>query len=243
MKRGDLRRLVYFLWIPLTVFAQDNETCVSCHEDESLQTVRYGIPISLYVTEEHLDGTPHEGFACIDCHTDLEGVDEFPHPSRLTLPDCGSCHQDAQAEFIDGFFQPLREKGYTSIPTCSDCHGRHRVTWKGHPQKVCGVCHQDILQEFLHSAHWVEEMEESEVTCVSCHSPHFKHEKQSFTPEAWQLHLCHPAGNATRKRSPTILRASIIGRWRMVISARPFVPIVTPSTRFFLPGTLRAWYR
>lgn len=195
MNPGDLRRLILFLLIPFILylpkpsFGQDNETCVSCHEDQELKIVRYGVTLSLYVTEEHLEGTPHEGFDCIECHTDLEEVEEFPHSSRLILPDCGTCHEDAESEFIDGFFQPLREKGYTSIPSCSDCHGTHEVSWKGHPQKVCGICHQDILEDFSRSAHWNEEIEESEVTCVSCHSPHFKHEKSSYSPADWKIHI------------------------------------------------------
>lgn len=195
MNRGNHGKFLFFLWIPFFLsisyrsFAQENEICVSCHEDETLETILYGVRVSLFVTEEQLDGTPHEGFACIDCHIDLQGVEEFPHPPRLSLPDCGSCHTDAQEEFITGFFQPLIEKGYTSIPSCSDCHGRHSVSWVGHPRKVCGVCHKEVLDEFLRSAHWLGEGEESEVTCVSCHNPHFKHEKRAYTQSQWKLHL------------------------------------------------------
>ncbi len=184
-----------FPWLILFLFpisfgmGQDNEDCISCHEDEELSVIRYGVELSLYVTDEHLLDTPHEDFYCVDCHTDLEDVDDFPHVPRLVLPDCGSCHEEAQEQFVEGFFRPLREKGYTSVPTCSDCHGKHKVTWKGHPQKVCGVCHQDILEEFLRSAHWDGEVKESEVTCVSCHDPHFKHEKGAYTEQEWKLHL------------------------------------------------------
>ena len=189
------REFLRFLWIPFILsipawsFGQDNEICISCHEDEDLETVLYGIRLSLYVTEEHLEDTPHEGFDCIKCHTDLDGVDEYPHAERLILPDCGTCHEDAQEEFVKGFFQPLIDKGYTSIPTCSDCHGRHDVSWVGHPRKVCGVCHQDVLNDFFRSAHWNEETQESDVTCVSCHDPHFKYEKSGFTSSSWKLHI------------------------------------------------------
>lgn len=190
------------------VFCQDNDVCADCHDDEDLTLVRRGVETSLYVTQEHLDSSPHEGFDCIECHTDLDGVEEYPHASPLILPDCGACHEDAQEQFISGFFRPLAEKGYTSLPACSDCHGKHEVSWKGHPQRVCGVCHQEILQDFLHSAHWMEPVEASEVTCVSCHSPHFKHEKEAYSPEEWQVHLvqscseCHEkeVGNYTESR-------------------------------------------
>ncbi|NQU68461.1 MAG: hypothetical protein HQ510_11005 [Candidatus Marinimicrobia bacterium] len=168
--------------------SQDNDTCEDCHDDESLSIVKYGLEYSLYVTSDHLEDSPHEGFDCIDCHTDLDGVEDFPHTERLILPDCGNCHEEAAAEFIEGFFQPLRDKGYTSIPKCADCHGTHKVSWKGEPRQVCGICHQDILDDFLHSAHWKED-QTSDLTCVTCHSPHNKVEKESFTPSQWKIHI------------------------------------------------------
>ena len=169
-------------------FPQDNDSCEDCHDDESLSIVKYGIVTSLFVTSEHLEGSPHEDFDCIECHTDLKGVEDFPHAERLILPDCGSCHEDATAEFIVGFFQPLREKGYTSIPKCADCHGTHKVSWKGRPRQVCGICHQDILSDFQHSAHW-DEKEDMDITCVTCHSPHNKVEKNSYPPGEWKIHI------------------------------------------------------
>lgn len=199
-----LRRAFALLILPAflpfaRVLAQDNETCEACHDDPEQTVVLYGIELSLYVTSGHLEGSPHEDFACIDCHTDLEGNEEWPHQPRLTLPDCGSCHEDEQAAFIEGFFGPLRAKGYTSIPTCADCHGRHKVSWVGHPRQVCGTCHQDILNDFLASRHWDAEQDQGEVTCVSCHSPHFKTEKTQYTPHQWRMHLvesCHQCHEA-----------------------------------------------
>ncbi|MEE8437391.1 MAG: cytochrome c3 family protein [Candidatus Neomarinimicrobiota bacterium] len=191
MKTGSsLKYLI--LWIPLTIFAQDNNTCVTCHEDESLSVRRSGIELSLFVTDDHLTDTPHEGFSCIDCHTALEGITEFPHSPLVSLPECGSCHPDAQAEFIEGFFKPLLEKAYSAIPNCSDCHGKHKISWVGRPQKVCGICHQDILKEFNQSRHWG--LAEDNLTCVSCHKPHFKYEKEEHSPESWKMKLlesCH----------------------------------------------------
>lgn len=60
-------------------WAQDNETCETCHDDPDHTVIRYGVEVSLYVTSEHLADSPHEDFACIDCHTELEGVDDWPH--------------------------------------------------------------------------------------------------------------------------------------------------------------------
>ncbi|MCK4765668.1 MAG: cytochrome c3 family protein [Candidatus Aminicenantes bacterium] len=179
--------LLFFCFIPL--FAEvTNEDCLTCHDDESLSYVKYGIEISLHVTDKHLEGTPHEGFDCVACHTDLEKIEDFPHAKRLVLPDCGSCHEEAQKEFIEGFFGPLKDEGFPYTPKCQDCHGKHKVSFKGEPRKVCGVCHQDILQDFNLSLHWNIPVKKR-LTCTSCHAPHFKHEKKKFSEKTWKLHL------------------------------------------------------
>ncbi len=179
--------LLVYLLMPLA--AQDNETCEACHDDPDHSITRYGRELSLYVTSNHLVGSPHEDFDCIDCHADLDGVEDFPHSPYLALPDCGSCHEEEQAIYVEGFFGLLQSKGYTSIPGCPDCHGTHKVSYEGHPREVCGVCHQDILRDFLESSHWPESGVEGDVTCVSCHDPHFKNEKSKFSREGWNLNL------------------------------------------------------
>lgn len=168
--------------------AVSNDDCMACHDDKELSYVKYGVKISLHVTNKSLEGTPHEGFDCVGCHTDLEKIKDFPHNERLILPDCGTCHEDAQKEFVEGFFHSLQEKGFTYIPKCQDCHGKHKVSFKGDPRKVCGVCHQDILQDFNQSNHWNIPAKDR-LTCTSCHDPHFKHEKKKFTDLTWRLHL------------------------------------------------------
>lgn len=181
--------LFVFLFTPVFLGAAvSNEDCMACHEDEELSYVKFGVKISLHVTDKLLEGTPHEGFDCVDCHKDLANVEDFPHAKNLALPDCGGCHEDAQKEFVDGFFHSLREKGFTYIPKCQDCHGKHKVTFKGEPRKVCGICHQDILQDFNASMHW-NVPQSKQLTCTSCHDPHFKHEKKKFSDVTWRLHL------------------------------------------------------
>ncbi len=183
-------------WLPVLLFVSlllpvDNDVCEDCHDDETMQNTRAGITYSLYVTSEFLENTPHEDFDCIDCHTDLEEVEDFPHAEHLNIPDCGECHEDTQVEFLSQFYNHLKEKGYTSIPNCWDCHGKHKISWKGKPKQVCGVCHQNILDEFSHSVHWKSDTgsSDTDVTCVSCHMPHNKEERSSYTHEEWKLHI------------------------------------------------------
>jgi hypothetical protein len=104
--KGNFKKLLFIFGIPLFLLSQDNETCTDCHDDEDLTKTRRGIEVSLYVNEDHLVDSPHEDFYCVDCHEDLYDVEDFPHDDNLDLPFCGSCHEDAQEEFIDHFFQP-----------------------------------------------------------------------------------------------------------------------------------------
>jgi cytochrome b subunit of formate dehydrogenase len=186
---GNLKKILFFIGIPLLLLSQDNDLCISCHEDITLSKTRRGIDVSLHVTNEHLEGSPHEGFNCVDCHEDLYGIEDFPHGKNLELPFCGNCHEGAQEEFIDHFFEPLRKKGYTTIPTCTDCHGTHAVSWEGEPRQVCGICHNDILDDFLHSAHWGLPNEADNLNCVSCHSPHDKDERSRYSETEWKIHI------------------------------------------------------
>jgi cytochrome b subunit of formate dehydrogenase len=186
---GNFKKLIILFGIPLLLLAQDNDLCISCHEDDTLTKSYRGIEVSLYVTDEHLEGSPHEGFECTECHEDLYGVEDFPHDENLELPFCGNCHEGAQEEFIDHFFEPLREKGYTTIPTCTDCHGTHSVSWEGEPRQVCGICHNDVLEDFLYSAHWGLPNEEDNLNCVSCHSPHDKDERSHYSETEWKIYI------------------------------------------------------
>ncbi len=203
-------------------WAQDNETCVACHEDESLTTVEFGVTKSLYVTEDLLDGTPHEGFECIDCHTDLRDVEDFPHPQPSLTPDCGACHSEIQETFVDQFVKPLRAKGYTLVPACVACHGKHEIGKKHPPRQVCGICHQDVRDKFLHSSHWKGASKPVRVTCVSCHQPHNKVEKAQFTEVGWKKRLTETCQKC-HEQEATQYRGS--GHYQQVVKGNLAAPV------------------
>ncbi len=214
-----LRALLFTSLIWSLTTAQENDICEMCHDDATLETVRYGVPHSLNVVSGHLAGSPHEGFDCILCHIDLEGVEDWPHPERLHLPDCGSCHPDAQSSFIDGFYTPLRDKGYTAIPNCIDCHGKHQVKWKGEPREVCGVCHQEELREFTSSNHYGIP---DELTCVSCHNPHHKFERQEYSEQDWKLQVTKGCRNC---HADNVANYDMSGHFAAVLAGNPDAPV------------------
>ena len=221
---GNFKKILLILGIPLLLFSQDNELCIECHDDDTLTKTRRGIELSLFVNEEHLEGSPHEDFDCTECHLDLDGVEDFPHADNLELPFCGNCHEEAHDEFVDHFFQPLVKKGFSNIPTCTDCHGTHKVSWEGEPIQVCGVCHSTILDDFQQSAHWGFANEDDNLNCVSCHNPHAKDERSRYSESEWKIHITEECRGCHARE---VINYDRSAHYKQVASGNKNAPICT----------------
>ena len=121
------------LWAEVT-----NKDCLVCHDDESLSYARYGVKISLHVTDQHLEGTPHEGFDCVACHTsatwspanlryhtfplDHGGAGDVAcqvcHPDGYVTYTCFGCHEH-ESERTE---RRHRREGLRDIADCVLCH-------------------------------------------------------------------------------------------------------------------------
>ena len=162
--------------------------CEACHDDPALQRVESGIPRSLYVNSVMLQNSVHEGFDCIDCHTSLDGFEDFPHPERLPNVNCANCHSDAFEIYMSGFYDHLAQRGFTSIPGCTQCHGSHEIIAHANTGTVCGICHREQRRQFEKSVHFnPSETELSGVNCTSCHSAHIKSERGNMLPSDWRI--------------------------------------------------------
>ena len=64
--------------LPFYLLAQSNEDCLTCHGDKSIKTP--GRP-ELYINNDSFSLSVHgkAGISCIDCHSDLKSVQDFPH--------------------------------------------------------------------------------------------------------------------------------------------------------------------
>src|SRR4030042_6152992 len=96
-------RLMYicaiFFGLPLeNLWPATNEDCLMCHSDPELTAERRGRTISLFVDAKKYGLSVHREQDCISCPPDAD-VEEFPHPERLELVNCGNCHRDADEEF------------------------------------------------------------------------------------------------------------------------------------------------
>ena len=159
------------------------ESCLFCHDDAEMTMTREGEEISLAVSAEAFAGTPHEGFDCNDCHGDLD-EDAFPHadPIPEAVAGCLDCHTELAEShlFHPGFGEPDAESVTEPGINCTDCHGAHTIRYKDDPQypfspssqtSKCGVCHEVVSAEYLHSAHAraLEAGAEAAPTCLGCH--------------------------------------------------------------------------
>ena len=72
---------VVVLNLPGPALAQENADCLMCHEDPELKGTRNGTEASMFVDPAQFQGSVHGALDCINCHTDLEGV-ELPSQRR-----------------------------------------------------------------------------------------------------------------------------------------------------------------
>ncbi|NIO37434.1 hypothetical protein GTO27_06990, partial [Candidatus Bathyarchaeota archaeon] len=125
-------------------------------------------------------------------------MEEFPHPERLELVNCGICHDKADEEFSAGIHGRALKRGAPYAPTCNECHGEHYIlptsdvksrTYKMNIPVLCGKCHRegapvariynipekDILSNYSQSIHGEGLFKQGltvTATCNDCHGNH-----------------------------------------------------------------------
>ena len=180
-------------------YAQTADDCFACHEDPDLTTERNGKEVSLFVDPEAMEQSIHADLVCIGCHTDLDGVDDFPHEENLESVDCGQCHDDIAEIYDQSLHGSAVLLGAELAPRCWDCHGKHdivensssdsRVT-KFNIPFMCGRCHKEgspitttydipqdsILSHYSLSIHGIGLLKQGltvTAVCSDCHTSHF----------------------------------------------------------------------
>jgi formate dehydrogenase gamma subunit len=152
-QRTYLLPVLVLAWA-VTSFAANsaNEVCVQCHGDTTLtRTLSSGAVESLTVTDDSLAGSRHESLTCVECHTELKGITDFPHPEHLRPVSCASCHAKEGTQVANG--------AHGGELDCSGCHGEHHILRPSDPRssvsaaninRTCAACH-DRLHAPLHS--------------------------------------------------------------------------------------------
>ena len=145
-------------------FASDQE-CLACHSDP---TMKSDSGKSLSVDPAKHKNSVHGDLGCTTCHV---GVKEFPHPKKMKLPTCATCHDQETGQV------PQSVHSILGKDACASCHGKaHEVQ---HADKVvpqqCSTCHEDAVHGFEQGVHAAatKNGEKQAPTCLACHgSPH-----------------------------------------------------------------------
>lgn len=130
--------------------APANDDCLVCHSDPSA-TRAGGQPV--VVPPDKFAASVHAPLACVDCHTDLAKVTEFPHPEKLAKVSCAVCHDEATSNYDRGVHARARRADPASpAAACADCHTAHEIkpasdptssTYKLNLVATCARCHGD----------------------------------------------------------------------------------------------------
>jgi hypothetical protein len=180
-----------------SAFAQENSDCLGCHSDNTLEGMRAGKKISVFVDQKKFAGSVHASLTCISCHADLAGKD-LPHGEALEPVKCGTCHSSEESLHAKSLHGKAVARGDQLAPRCKDCHGNHAILSAKDPKSpisplqipfLCGKCHTEgspvSKQRTIHQDHILENFSESihgqalfqkgltvAPNCASCHTPH-----------------------------------------------------------------------
>ncbi len=176
----------------VSILSGAEEDCMACHEDPDLKSKDEK---PLFVDGEKSKSSIHgaAGISCTDCHIDLQGFDDFPHPERLQQVNCGSCHSDALTQFQSSVHSSASPPKDCCTVSCKDCHGKHDIKPKDdynsrvfslNLPETCEKCHlekvktargAEFIKRYEKSIHY-KGLEEAGLAtssnCSNCHGYH-----------------------------------------------------------------------
>ena len=187
-----LTLVVFFMLACIPIFSEADEDCMICHEDPDLKTEEGKL---LFIEYAKFLSSVHgeSGISCVDCHSDLQGFEDFPHAEKLETVSCGECHDKAAEEFKTSIHSEATIKKDSLTVSCKDCHGKHDIRNKDDfdsrvfplnlPQ-TCELCHLgkvkrergvEFIKQYEKSIHF-EGLEKAGLTtssnCSNCHGAH-----------------------------------------------------------------------
>lgn len=136
---------------------QDAErTCLVCHDDAELVNAA-GRPVSVPAKAFGASVHGRAGLGCLGCHTDLDGVEDFPHPTPLASVTCARCHPQYAVNRPGGVHGTSSPRLAARPVPCGACHGYHDVRpssdplSSAHPARrpgTCAKCHDGAGANF-----------------------------------------------------------------------------------------------
>ncbi|HKH99507.1 MAG TPA: cytochrome b/b6 domain-containing protein [Candidatus Sulfotelmatobacter sp.] len=145
--------------------AASDQDCLACHGDATMKSASGR---SLHVDAAKFKGSMHASLGCTDCHV---GVKEYPHPQKMRLPKCSTCHEEPAAQL------PASVHSALGPGACASCHGTAHEVQAAEtllPQR-CATCHEDAVHGYQLGVHAIarKDGDGQAPTCTACHGgPH-----------------------------------------------------------------------
>ncbi|MFQ5583858.1 MAG: cytochrome c3 family protein [Calditrichia bacterium] len=143
LKESDERSSVFPKNIP--------STCATCHRGIYKEYIQSVHAINRAKGKEKLP-------TCADCHTAHKIVETEQDKFTIEVTQqCGNCHKDLAATYLQTMHGKAYELGYLKAAKCSDCHGAHKILKVTNPNatvgtknivKTCQQCHEDANERF-----------------------------------------------------------------------------------------------
>lgn len=171
MKAAALPLSFALFALPAAAAGPSDSDCLACHDGVSLGESVHA----------------QAGLSCIDCHSDLAKLKDFPHEEKLAPANCAACHEEPVAQHAAGIHAKALAEGRKGA-RCADCHGAaHGILPKSDPKsptnhfnvpQTCAKCHDakdGLVSRFEDSIHG-RALEKAGLkvapSCVTCHSAH-----------------------------------------------------------------------
>ncbi len=181
-------------------------TCGQCHSNPAL-AAKYMFavakPVEAYESSVHgraIQAGKMNAAVCNDCHGvhDILAGDDPRSPiyKFRVASTCGKCHTQVFGQYKDSIHGRAVAAGVDSAPTCTDCHGEHRILAPNDPNSpvyvanisrvTCSHCHADQrlnarfalpagrVSSYENSYHGLAAQAGSQTVanCASCHGVH-----------------------------------------------------------------------
>jgi len=245
-------------------------TCGQCHSNPALAAkymFRVAKPVEAYESSVHgraIQAGKMNAAACNDCH----GVHNILPAKNPASPiyktrvasTCGECHGQVLAQFRQSIHGRAVAAGVDAAPTCTDCHGEHRILAPEDPSSpvyvsnisrvTCSHCHADQrlnarfalpagrVSSYENSYHGLAAQAGSQTVanCASCHGVHNilpSSDPRSTIAKpnlAATCGKCHPDAGKTFALGPV----HVVG----AAAANPWLRYVRWFYLFTIPATL-----
>ena len=160
-----------------------NEVCLACHGNAGFAG---SDGRSLAVDPAKFERSIHGQLTltCVDCHSDLKTLRDFPHAEKLARVNCGACHDTAVAAHKNSVHATSSPRtAGKAAATCADCHTAHEIratkdplsaTYALNLSATCSRCHGEALayQDSIHGRAVSKSGLLVAANCKSCHGSH-----------------------------------------------------------------------